>query len=90
MNNYKEKASKLANIVNSGPLNQQGVCDAFALEHRTLQQNFTRLCFAWIKKVATDPCYGVDDRNMATLERCKTIHKVMSEIDPYWDELPYI
>lgn len=89
MNNYREKASALTNVVNGSPLNMQGIVDALAVEHRTLQQNFTRLCFAWIKKVATDPCYSTDDRNQATYVKCKAIYDTMSK-DPAWDYLPFI
>lgn len=43
-------------------------------QHRTHQQTFTRLCFAWIRHVATfDLTQDVDSRNRASALACKTI-----------------
>ena len=41
-------------------------------QHRTLQQSFTRLCFAWLKTVASDG-YGYDGRNEASHLAAKAI-----------------
>lgn len=85
----QEVASELTNLVNSFSIDYDAVTQSLSHEHRTLQQNFTRLCFAWIKRVATDPNYGTDDRNRATYVKCKAIYDTMST-DPAWDFLPMI
>lgn len=90
MNNYnKECASRLSELVNNFSFDPRATAKEMTKEHKTLQQNFTRLCFAWISEVATNPYYSVDDRNRATQVKCKAIHDAMSN-DPAWDHLPYI
>ena len=40
-------------------------------EHRTLQQNFTKVCVAWLKQLANTEYY--DLRNEASVEFAKSI-----------------
>jgi hypothetical protein len=42
------------------------------LEHRTLQQSFTRLCMRWFERLAQDS-HGHDLRNEASVELAKKI-----------------
>lgn len=84
----KRNVNNVSNMVNSFSFNPEDFCEEFANEHRTLQQNFTRLCFAWIKKCAEDS-YRHDDRNRASHVKCKEIVDTMSS-DPAWDFLPFI
>lgn len=85
----KAKAKEITDAVNSMPIDCKGVCDELAMEHRTLQQNFTRLCFAWIQKVATDPCYYTDGRNEASKKKCEELYNLANEAGFDWN-LPFI
>ena len=59
-----DKLTTYLNNFNSQELNQD-FCEAMLMQHRTLQQNFTGLCLAWIefmgnnsqefKRMFTDP-----------------------------------
>lgn len=84
-----EKASMITDAVNGSPSSIEGIVDALTFEHKTLQQNFTRLCFAWIERVATDPNYRTDDRNRATQVKCKAIYEAVKN-DLAWNFLPFI
>jgi len=61
-------------------------------EHRTLQQQFTRLVFLWIQHCASID-YRYDDRNRATHETCRKLldafRKETGNIDPS-NFLPFI
>ena len=90
---FRSIADDICNLVNSFDFNSacclKKICEGIAMQHKTLQQNFTRLCFAWIKYVATSEHYSVDDRNKATKVKCDRIYQVMSK-DSAWDFLPFI
>ena len=58
--------------------------DLMARQHRTLQQSFTALCFAWLRKVASDD-YSVDGRNEASQKAAKAIPSDL--LDP---PLPFV
>jgi len=45
-------------------------------QHRTLQQGFTRLCIAWLKRLA-DPDFMFDDRNKASVELAKRLKEYL-------------
>lgn len=91
MMNYKELASNVANMVNAMVFDYKKFCECMWFEHRTLQQNFTRLCFAWIRICASEG-YGktTDGRNEATHEACKELVSTMDKVNPNWDHLPMI
>lgn len=88
MSRETENARKVSDMLNSMGFNPEEFCEEMTKDHRTLQQNFTRLCFAWIKTCASDD-YRHDDRNRASHVKCREIVKTMSR-DPAWDYLPYI
>lgn len=48
--------------------------------HKTLQQSFTKLCFAWIKELATNEGLYFDDRNAASVKACKELYAVGKEV----------
>lgn len=58
----KEYADKLSDMVNSFSFSATDVAKAMTMEHKTLQQNFTRLCIEWLKVCASDD-YRTDGRN---------------------------
>ena len=59
-------------------------CAAMALQHRTLQQAFTRLCVAWFL-CAADPAYRSDPRNEATQQLARRLRPLLEE-----EFLPFI
>lgn len=68
----KELASKIAFDVND--LNLKEFCEAMTCQHRTYQQSFTRLCVAWIQKLAEQGKQGYFDmRNQASVELAQEI-----------------
>ena len=83
-----ENVNKVSDMVNSMSFIPEEFCMCMTSEHRTIQQNFTRLCLEWIKTCARDD-YRHDERNRASHVKCKEIVETMST-DPAWDFLPYI
>ena len=88
MSRQRENATKVASMVNDFGFKPEEFCECMTTEHRTLQQNFTRLCLEWIKTCARDD-YRHDERNRASHVKCKAIVDAMSN-DPAWDFIPYI
>lgn len=80
----KELANACANAVNVMGFKTEDFCNEMLREHRTLQQNFTRLCFDWIKACSES---RFDARNEASVKACKELQKVIEENDLF---LPYI
>ena len=52
--------------------------------HPTLQQNFTRFCIQWLKRLAEDG-FSFDDRNKASVEFARSIKDKLEKA-----YLPYI
>ena len=51
--------------------------------HPTLQQNFTRFCIQWLKRLAEDG-FSFDDRNKASVEFARSIrHQLEKAYLPY-------
>lgn len=71
-NEAREITNKLSDYLNNYHYeeNAKFFCDAMSREHRTLQQNFTRLMFAWLEYVASD-AYRFDARNEASHKQAK-------------------
>ena len=70
----KEIANQITNYVNSYGRKSEDFNSAMSREHRTLQQNFTRLCLSWLEHCASDE-YNFDARN----ESSHDISKVLIE-----------
>lgn len=66
--------AEVSEMVNTLSFDYDLFCSLMMREHRTLQQNFTRLCLWWIKTCASDS-YGqsVDGRNEASHTVCKAL-----------------
>lgn len=62
MKQAKELVQEITDYVNS--FNDKGIefCSAMSVEHRTLQQSFTKLCLQWIEFISSD-LYRTDARN---------------------------
>lgn len=58
----KELTNIITNHLNTFGDKSEAFNEAMSREHRTLQQNFTRLCLKWLEHVASDE-YSTDGRN---------------------------
>ena len=73
-NEQAEQAARaVSDFVNNMSNNDQAFVEAFAREHRTLQQNFTGLCLAWLAHLAQLNEGEYDGRNEASVQRAKLI-----------------
>lgn len=88
MSKVTENVTEVSDMLNSFSFDPEEFCKEFTKEHRTIQQNFTRLCIAWIKTCASDD-YRHDERNRASHVKSKYIVDTMSK-DPAWSYMPYI
>ena len=88
MADMKREVERASNALGNFGFNPEEFCKEMAKDHRTIQQNFTRLCFEWLKTCARED-YRHDERNRASHVKCKAIVDTMSS-DPAWDFLPYI
>ncbi len=68
----KQTAEAVTDYLNSFSNKNEEFIDAMNLEHRTLQQSFTRLCLAWLENCSGDN-YRFDGRNEAS-------HKISKEV----------
>lgn len=76
MTEEKELAQKIANEItnylNTFGDKSEDFNEAMSNQHRTLQQNFTRLCLGWIEHCASEE-YRYDGRNEASHNTSKVI-----------------
>jgi hypothetical protein len=77
-----QKVLRMVNLLSGEP---KGFLNTVYNDHPTLQQSFTRLCLAWIYKLAGSTYY--DGRNQAAVERSKLI---VNFLGPYGKDLPLI
>lgn len=63
--NENKNVQMVSDMLNSMGFNPEEFCKQFTKEHRTLQQNFTRLCINWLCTCASDD-YRYDGRNEAS------------------------
>ena len=71
----KEKllAEAIGDGVNALAFSPKLFCDAMSRQHRTLQQSFTRICFAWINHLAGLKENEYDGRNEASVLACQKV-----------------
>lgn len=62
---------KVSGYVNSSSSNYKEFARLMSYEHRTLQQQFTKLCIAWLKELAETESY--DLRNEASIKFAQSI-----------------
>ena len=88
MSDAKEVAQVMSRFVNGGGSHQTAeFIEEMGRDHRTLQQSFTKVCFAWIKHLAEVERY--DARNEASILACRKI--LAGEIKDKYDlSLPLI
>lgn len=68
----KELTNIITNHLNTFGDKSEAFNEAMSREHRTLQQNFTRLCLKWLEHVASDE-YSTDGRNEQSKEIAQTL-----------------
>lgn len=61
----------MSNYVNSMCSDYKEFAKGMSREHRTLQQNFTKLCIAWLNELANTEYY--DLRNQASVEFARSV-----------------
>lgn len=74
-----EFANTIAHELNKFGVDYKGIVKAMRNEHRTLQQNFTRLCVEWLIKCGTDDEVCFDGRNIASHELGKKLLPILEE-----------
>lgn len=82
MRNEKEKelAHQIANAVNSFGFDAEAFCKEMSLEHKTLQESFTRwIVCSWLQYCATLPDYMFDGRNIAVQRLAKKFVSQMGD-----------
>lgn len=67
----KQAVDTMSSYVNSMCSDYEEFAKHMSCEHRTLQQNFTKLCIAWLKQLAQTEYY--DLRNEASVKFAQSI-----------------
>ena len=71
MTTINDAVNTMSNYVNNMSCDYNEFAKKMGMEHPTLQQNFTKLCCAWLKYLATTEYY--DDRNIASVKFAQSI-----------------
>ena len=79
MKNTKELVGEITNYVNSFNSKGDEFCKAMSVEHRTLQQSFTKLCFEWIEFIANED-YRTDPRNEQSQKVAQDLLEAFKEL----------
>lgn len=83
----KKDVNEVSNILNNMGFNPEEFCEEFTREHRTIQQNLTRLCIHWLCTCASDD-YRFDGRNEASHVIAKAL--IESQDADFIGSIPYI
>ena len=67
--------------VNSFSFKCRSFCKAMSLEHRTLQQSFTRLCIEWLRFCADLEDWQIDPRNEASVRVSRIVKDALEEAE---------
>lgn len=73
-----EVVEQITDYVNKFSSNPKEFVKQMSMEHRTLQQSFTRLVFQWLEHCAS-PDYRYDGRNEATHQISKEVIDAFSK-----------
>lgn len=71
-------ATTIINELNTFTFNSKEVAEAMSEKHKTLQQNFTRLCVEWLRLCGSEN-YLYDGRNEASHEIGKKVAPVLED-----------
>lgn len=83
------KAIELDKAFNCFPIGEKTIAE-LSTTHRTIQQNITRFCVAWLNHLATDWTISTDARNEASVGLAKDLHKIEEAREVLERPLPYI
>ena len=75
----RELTNIITNHLNTFGDKSEAFNEAMSREHRTLQQNFTRLCLKWLEHVASDN-YSTDGRNEQSKDIAQTLLNGFKEL----------
>lgn len=81
----RELVSSMSDFVNSYLPDTNEFVDMMSREHRTLQQSFTRLCVAWLERLAREERYDLRNEASVMLGR-----EFVSRVESRFRSLPYI
>ena len=81
----KDQANKIMDIVNNMMLSEKGLVAGLARNHRTLQQNLTRVFVAWIEYLSQLTPGEYDLRNEDSVRLAKYI-----AAQPEWQDKKYL
>lgn len=87
MSKETENVRKVSEMLNSFSFSPEDFCKEFTKEHRTLQQNLTRLCINWLCTCASDD-YRYDGRNEASHKIAKAL--IESQDADFIGSIPFI
>lgn len=78
MGTTQEIVNTMSDFVNSFTCDYKGFANIMGMEHPTLQQNFTKLCVAWLKHLSNKEHY--DLRNEASVKFAKSIKEELEKV----------
>lgn len=78
MKTIYEAVDTMTSYVNCMTCDYDEFAEKMGMEHPTLQQNFTKLCCAWLRHLATTEYY--DDRNIASVKFAKSIKEQLWKV----------
>lgn len=84
---HKDNVEKVSLMLNDFGFSCDKFCEEMTKEHRTIQQNFTRLCIHWLCTCADDE-YKYDGRNEASHTIAKAL--IESQDPDFIGNIPYI
>lgn len=73
----KELARVTTDAINNFSFSSKEFCKQMDMEHRTLQQSFTRLCIAWLRHCAELEHY--DGRNEASVRVGRIVAQALDD-----------
>lgn len=71
VNTFNDKGKEFCDVMSN-------FCNDMSVEHRTLQQSFTKLCLQWLEHCASDE-YRTDARNEGSKEIAKQLLSLFKE-----------
>jgi hypothetical protein len=88
MKDAVEAAREMSDFVNNMSCDVKKFCETMSVEHRTLQQSFSELCFAWIRHCAEKYDEGrYDGRNEFS---CKVSKEIVEKVEDAQYKMPFI
>ena len=75
----KEFAMMIESKMNNCNCDYSGITHELSRIHRTLQQNFTKMCIAWLQQLSNLNKTQYDERNMASVDFAKKIKNELQD-----------